>query len=144
MPSNNIGTLGKYEQKSLWNFLSFVQNIKLKYKKLSLTENKQLLTQHSFIKKTNIFDTSMCQNYWHPFIQYFVLPPFTKITALNLLLTDEFGEYMCKGSEAIPPCRIFSDPSHFEVHAGGLPFSVHPTIFLWDSSQGTGMARVRP
>ncbi len=51
---------------------------------------------------------------------------------------------MGKGSEAIPPYTIFLDPYHFEVHAGGLSFSVHPTIFLWDSSQGTGMARVRP
>lgn len=60
-------------------------------------------------------------NYLASFGQYFVLPILAKITALNLLLTDEFGEYMGKGSD-----------ESFQILPILPSSSVHPTTFLWE------------
>lgn len=130
MPSTYYGTLGKYEQKSLWknpfSVGSFIQNILLKIWTLIKSKTTAISHDHKI-------DFLWLLSSFH------FLPHFVKITALLLLIWDHFHMQNFSASYSV-------------VQACVLSSSAHPTGFLWslgqetdkDKDWGTGMAKAKP
>ncbi len=82
VPSTNIGTLGKYEQRRLWKLICIVYLFYLSFKKFTkfqpIIEVKQLKVGRKSHCEINAFSSSC----WPQLFQR----PFPKITALSFLL----------------------------------------------------------
>ncbi len=66
------------------------------------------------------------QNYWHPFIKYFLKPPFGSLTAYNVWWGQRTPD---KRSEIIPSSRITPDPSDSQIHDGASSLQFTSLVF---------------
>ncbi len=116
MPSTNIGTLGKYDQRRLWKKICIVYPFYLSFKKFTkfqpIIEVKQLKVGRKYHDEINAFTILCWPQLLAPNYCNVLFPGFSPI------MPEEFGEHLTRDQRPFSSYRISPDPSDSQLHDG--------------------------